>query len=335
MGNKFFSKVQWGKETTRGTAVAADTIELGQSFAINPDRKPTYPVEQFGVRAESLRTVVHQYLVMNTLKSDHAYFQQLPITFGCGVKGGVTATETTPAQSDYLWAFTPSLTAANAPDAITIEMGDDVQAWEAEYCMFERIRIGGSVSQGMDASPVTLERDFFGRQLTATTFTGAISLPTVEPMNAKLARFYVDTAWAGVGGTEKTATLRGFDIEILTGLHPIFSGSAAKFFDTYAEGLIGVTATFTLEGNAAANAIFTAMQAQTFQAVRLKILGPQIGTGTTHSLSIDIGGTWESVIPMNGEDRSDNLTQAVFRGFYDATGAKLLAVNVTTNTSAY
>jgi hypothetical protein len=201
--------------------------------------------------------------------------------------------------------------------------------------MFERIRIGGQVSQGMETSPVNVEADFFGRQLTPTTFTGALSLPTAEPINAKLARFYLDTAWAGIGGTEKTNILRGFDIEILTGLHPKFSGSADKFFNTHGEGLIAVTANFTLEGLAAANAIMTAQQAQTFQAVRLQINGAAIGAGTPHSLKIDIGGVWESVSPLGGEDRTDNLHTATLRGYYDATGAKLLQVAVVTNVNAY
>ena len=43
--------------------------------------------------------------------------------------------------------------------------------------LFERIRISGQVAQGMDASPISIEADFFSRQLTPTTFTGALSLP--------------------------------------------------------------------------------------------------------------------------------------------------------------
>jgi hypothetical protein len=335
MGNRFFSKVQYGKESTRGTAVAATKILLGKVPAVNSDRQPVYPSEDVGIRADAVRAVVHQYLYNNTLSTEHGYFQQLPALFGCGLKGGVTASEVTPSQGDYLWTFTPSLTAANNPDSLTIELGDDVQAFESEYAMFERIRISGQVSQGMDASPVNVEADFFGRQLTPTTFTGALSLPTAEPINAKLSRFYLDTAWSGVGGTEKTNILRGFDVEILTGVHPKFSGSGNKYFNTHGEGLIMVTANFTLEGNSDADSIFDAQQSQALQVVRLKIAGATIGSGTPHSLSIDVGGTWESVSPLGGEDRTDNLHTATLRGFYDATGAKLLQVAVVTNSNAY
>ncbi len=337
MGNRFFSKVQYGKESAaaHGTPVAATKILLGKVPAIGSDRKPVYPNENVGIRADAVRAVIHQYLYSNTLTTEHGYFQQLPMLFGCGLLGNVTPTEQTPAQGDYLWTFTPSLVAANNPDSLTLELGDATQAFIAEYAMFERIRIGGQVSQGMDASPVKIEADFFARQLTPGSFTGSLAFATAEPINAKLARFYLDTAWSGIGGIEKTNILRGFDVEILTGVHPKFSGSGDKYFNAHGEGLIMVTANLTLEGLSVADAIFDAQQAQTFQAIRLQINGALIGTTKTHSLTIDMGGTWESVSPLGGEDRDDNLHTATFRAFYDATGAKLLQVAVSTNSNAY
>ncbi len=335
MPNRFFSKVQYGKEATRGTAVASTKIMLGKTPAVGNDRKPVIPDEDVGIRTNGVRSVIHQYLYNNTLTTEHGYFQQLPVLFGCGLKGGVTPSEVTVSQGDYLWTHTPSLTAANTPDALTIELGDDQQAFEIEHCMFERIRLSSTISQGQDASPVTVEADFFGRQLTPTTFTGALSVPSAEPLNGKLSRFYLDTAWSGVGGTEKTNILRGFDIEIITGLHPKFTGSGNKYFDTYGEGQVMVTANFTFEGNSDANTIFNAQQANTFQVVRLQINGSTIASGTPHSLKIDIGGRWESVSPLGSEDRTDNLHTATLIGHYDSTGAKLLQVATVTNSNAY
>ena len=335
MGERFFSKIQYGKESTRGTAVAADTIWTGQVGAMTSDRQIVYPVEQFGVRAESNRSIIGQRLVTDVLSSEHGTFQQLPVLFGCGLKGGVTAVEQNTGSGDYLWDFTPSLTAANAPDSLTIEKGDDTQAWEAEYCMVERITISGQVQQDNSASPVAIEAAFFGRQWTETSFTGAISLPNAEPLVGILSQLYIDTAWSSVGSTEKTSLLRDFSIEILTGVHPKFHGGSARTFDAYEEGLISVMANFTFEGNAAADAIWDAKQAQTYQALRFKLSGSQIGSGDVHSLVIDMSGTWEDVIPLANEDRGNNLHTAVFHSFYDSTGASLLGLTVTTNLSAY
>ena len=164
MGARHFSMMQFGKETTRGTAVVADTKFLAQVPAVGNDRKPIFPSEHVGINAPSVRSVIHQYLYQNTLSIEHGYFQALPVIFGCGLKGGVTPSETTASQSDYLWNQTPGLTSGtdNAQDALTIELGDDTQAFETEFAMFERIRISGQVAQGQDASPVNIEADFFG-----------------------------------------------------------------------------------------------------------------------------------------------------------------------------
>lgn len=337
MGERAFTKFQWGLETNRGTAVAADTYLLAAPMAINTDRTLQFPMDLSGTRARAMRSTTYEYLVQNTLSFDNdhpLYFQILPMLFSCGLKGSVSPTEQTPAQTDYLWDFTPSLTAANAPQAITLEAGDDTQAYECEFTMFERIRISGEVGQDGVGSPVNGDFDFFARQWTAASFTGAISLPTTNIMSAKVASFYLDTSWAGVGGTQKTGLLRSYDIEILTGVHPKFAGDANKYFNTYGESYIDVMGTFVFEGNSDADAIWDAHRAETFQVLRLLIEGPQIGTGNNHSLQIDIGGKWETVTPIQSDDRGDNLHGAVFHGHYDTTGAKLLQVMCTTNVSA-
>lgn len=340
MGERFFTKVQYGKESTRGTAVAATKILAGtQVSALSADRKPRAVPENIGVRAEAMRSVVDQYLVQESLAIQNGYFQILPMLFGCGLKGGVTAAEVTSGQHDYLWTFTPSLAfgVANSPDAITLEKGDDTQAFEAEYCQFERIKISGQVAQGAEGAPVSIEAEMFGRQWTATTFTGSLSIPTVTGMNAKLARFYLDTSWAGLGGTEIANALRAFEIDILTGMHPSFSGSGSKTFNKSEEGLIAVMMTLTLEGKIAADAIWDLFHAdpQGLAVAQIQINGPAIGTGGNHNLSIGVSGMWDEVIPLGGEDRGNNLHTAVLRGLYDPTGAKMLDVKVTTDSNAY
>ena len=332
------TKMQFGKETTNGTAVAATKYLLAAPMALPQDKAVSVPSDLMGIRARSGRAQNYQYLARGTVSFDAEhplYYQALPQLFSCSVKGNVTASETTGGQSDYLWAFTPSLTASNTPDSITLELGDDTQAFEMEYLMYERVRIAGQIAQDGTASPVTCDADFFARQVTATTFTGSLTLPTVEQLNAKLCRFYLNPSWATVGETEKTGTLRSFDIEIITGLHPKFMGGANKYFDLEGESYIDVMANLVLEGNATADAIWDAYQARTFQVLRFSISGSQIGTGGTHNLAIDIGGYWESVEPLGGESNGNNLHNAVFHGVYDVTGAKLLQVNVTTNSNAF
>jgi len=154
MGSKVFNIVQWGKETTAGTAVPADTILLGEAKP-PMDRIITFPEDNTGTRLKNYRTAVYQKLVDGmSISVPHGYFQALPMIFSIGLKGGVTAVEQTTDQDDYLWTFTPSLTGANSPDTITLEVGDDTQAYEIEHVMARSITISGQT--GQDA-PVTIE----------------------------------------------------------------------------------------------------------------------------------------------------------------------------------
>jgi len=279
-----------------------------------------------------MRSVIYQIHADNIpLRVEHGYFQCLPFLFGAGVKGGVTASEQTQSQSDYLWAFAPSLSAANNPDSFTLESGDNVQEYTMEYCLCKRIRVSGRLGAN---EPVSIEADFFGKQVTPKAKTAALSLSAVEPMIANLSEFYLDTTWAGIGGTKKSNLLREFGIEILTGVHPKFHGEG-KTMTGDAESWFEVMGNFVFEGNSDADAIFDAYQAQTEQAIRLKIYGSQIGSGDTHSLIIDMWGTWEEVIALGNQSEGNNLHTALFHAYYDRTGAALFDVNVTTDSNAY
>jgi hypothetical protein len=316
--------------------VAADTILAGAEVpTVNPDRSPSFPMDSLGVRAAGSRVRIDQLLATNTLRIPDCYFQALPALLSCGIKGGLTPAEQTPSQNDMLWPFTPSMTGDNDPDSMTLEAGDDIQAVEVEYLMFERIKLSGVNAQAGEAAPVVFEADWFARQATPTTFTGALSIPTMLDLNAKLSRIYIDTTWAGKGTTEKTSMLRAWELEILTGLHPKFLGAADKFFTTHGQDILAAMLTLTWERNAAADAEWDAFRAGTKRAIRIKLdSGVQIGTGVNHSLTIDVWGAYENVIPLAENDRGNNVDTALFHGLYDPTGAQIFDVRVSTNLAA-
>lgn len=335
MGNNFFTSVQYGKESPRGTAVAATKRWSGQVPKILSDTKKSFIQEMNDVRMAERRSVTYQRLYRNSLTAAQATFEQMAFPLGCGLKGGVTATETTPSQQDYLWTFLPSMTAANNPDSATIELGDDAQFWEVEYCMFDKISLSGNIDQDGGEAAVSVDAGYFGRQLTTTTKTPSIALPSGEFMNAKRARLYIDASWAAVGTTELANLLRSFQIEILTGVHPDATGSANTYFNSHKEGVIGVMGTFTIEGGASAAAIHAASRSAGLVVARLEITGSQIGSGANRSLKIDFSGDYDEVDPIASEDRGDNLSTFSIHGLYDTTGAKGLSVALTCNSNTY
>ncbi len=336
-GQEFFTIVQYGKETTKGTAVPATKMRVGVAPRITTDTKPDFPEEQFNIRMASHRVVIHERLYQNTLSTPNAGFEQMLMPLITGLKTA-TGSEVTPSQGDYLWTFTPGLTPTagdNNPEAVTLQLGDDQQGWRIPYCMTDRITIKGKVSQDGGAAPVSLEQSVFGRFIEEQALTAALALEASTPMNAKLAQLFVDTAWAGVGGTELSDALDEFTVEILTGLHPVFRGSTTNFFNKHREGVIGFTASFVVD-TALRDELLSSQQAGDLQVVRLKLTGPLIGaTGTAHSLIIDMSGSWEDVSARDSSDRGDNLANIALHALYDPTGAKGLQVALTTTVQTF
>lgn len=333
MGDRALSKLQFGVESVNGTAVAADTLLAGyETMPVNPDRVSSFPPDELGVRARSSRVRQDQYLANNTLRLPQSYFQALPMIFSIGLKGGIVSVEQTATQGDWKWTFLPSMTASNALDSITLEQGDDTDAYEIEYVMAERIRLAGTIAQAGEEGPVELEADIFGRQVSKAAFTGSISVPTMTDIVGKLGRIFIDTTFAGRGTTEVTQIVRSWDLEILTGVHPKFFGSANRFFDIHGENFIDVMLTLILEGNSKADTEFDTFKVPTKQVVSIKLdSGVQIGTGDNHNFDFSVWGAYESIIPLDSEDRGNNLHAAIFHGLYDPTGANIFEFNVTTN----
>ena len=190
------------------------------------------------------------------------------------------------------------------------------------------------IAQGADASPVEIEGDYFGRQVTPTTFS-SVSVPAVTPMNAKLSKIYIDTAFASAGTTEKTNMIRSWELELLAGAHPKFFGSGNQYFDTHDQGFIDAMLTMTWEGGSSADAEFDKFQAGTEQVIRIKLdSGVQIGSGENHTFTVDIWGAYEHVTPLSEEDRGNNIHAALFHGLYDGTAGDLFDLSLITDTTA-
>lgn len=320
MAERLLSRTQIGIETTRGVAVASTRV-LGCDVKPIPKDRVWEAVKLADGRRSAVNAKRNdQLLVRDTLSFSNLYFQALPAILQCSLDGTISPAEQTPSQSDYLWTVAPSFTAANDPDTLTIEMGDDVQAFEVEYCMFDNLKYAGEISQEGGASPVTGEFSYFGRQVTPTTFTASQSLHSgLELINAKLSRLYLDTTWAGIGGTEQTSLLRAFEVEIMVGNHEKFFGSANKHFTSHGEGEIGAMVTLTLEGSSSADSIFDLYHAGAERALRLDLAGSQIGTGVNYRARLDMFGYFEEVVPLGGESRGNNLHVAIFRAKADSS----------------
>lgn len=332
-----FRKVQWGKETSsaRGTAVAC-TRQILAKCNVPKDRTVTLVEDQTGRRGGAIRSRIGQFLADPiNLEFPEAYYQGMPGIFSIGLKG-VAATSTT--GPSYTWTFTPEITttAGNNVHSMTLRLGDDTEQYMIPYVQARMISVSGRVGED---GIVSVAAECYGRQVNVSAFTAGLTTTglSMEPIVSNLALMYSDANWAALGGTQVTATLVDWKIDINTGMHPKFFADGQRYFSTVGQGKIGAVATFTFEGNSTADAFFDDFQAATPRAIRLKIVGSRIGSGGLyHTLQIDLYGKFTEVIPMGSDRDGNSLHTAVFETMDDnAATPHCLAVTVITSVNAF
>ena len=223
-GIKAATKIQIGKETTRGTGVAATRkIVAKQATFRVMEAFEEFEGQMAGVLG---RTAVAPVLVRNGSEFELATdldFEQILLPLLSGVKGGVTPT--TPGSGEgRLWTFTPSNTADPLPTTYTLEYAEsDMDAspnelgYDADYGFTTAFEITGALEQVPQLSV-----SMVARKSNLAAATGAISLPTLTLASNLRWGVYIDSAWSGLGGTQITGQVYGFSFKWSDFLSPAY-----------------------------------------------------------------------------------------------------------------
>lgn len=277
---------QWGKEVTRGTAVAATSKIAVEGIDFAPTDELYRPNLAKGLLLPHSGDEVP---VMRgttwSLKDTPVVYSQQQNWLAMAVKGGVAAVG---AADPYTWTYTRSLTADPAPTTYTLERrltdGTNNQDNEWAYCFLTQI--GWTIEQGQ---PLKFSAEGVARHIQASTLTPAMAMPTIEIPVAALSQMWIDATWANLGTTLVSGELQKAEIQFKTGLKPavLVDGRTDLDFSTYiidgdAVGL-DVTIDVLLSASRAASAL-AAAEAGTIRAVRLKATN----AGTGHSMQFDM-----------------------------------------------
>jgi hypothetical protein len=169
---KMFRKNQRGKETARGTAVAATARWIGDMTLkeIEGLYLPPFP---YGVLSNNYSP---GFVVAKGAELAYASaltFEEIVDFLIMSLKGGVTPTG---AGADKTWTFTHSPTADPAPTTFTVELGntDGSTAYgrKAEYIFATKLGISAGIDDEMK-----LTADLVGRQVADATVTGSLGVP--------------------------------------------------------------------------------------------------------------------------------------------------------------
>jgi hypothetical protein len=313
-GIQDFTYANWATETVRGTPLAP-TRQLyagGTGVLDIEDNLSFHEAENRGVRTRVARATSQAEDVNLKLETaDGVGYDDLTLV-GEFLKGGVTPTG---AGADRTWTFVPSMTAANSPESVTFDVGDDTQNWRCQYCMATKITISSALGE---LTKLGLEM-FAQRAIKAAKATPATNVAVKIPGDLWTVKFA--TTLAGLPGAAiSTNFLLDWKLELTPGnvWRHYMDGNA--YGAQHVETSIGGVLSATVESTAlAVSEIVDKYRAQTLDFVRLKATGPVLG-GSNYSAQLDLPILWDKPQVIGAESDGVNLYKASARLAYDPTG---------------
>jgi hypothetical protein len=309
---------QRGKESIRGTAVAATRRWIGdlELTELSKIYRPSYPVGVL-VPYGGNSIVVARGAEMSY--SSDLTFEEIIDFLAMGIKGGQVG-----AGSPNTWTFTFDPDDDAAPDTFTVEgVNDDGTTQygrEVEYVFAKSIGISRSIGE-----PMKLKAGLVGRQVTDSTPTAGIGVPTAwEPALGDKLALYIDDTWAGLGGTAKAGVMIDMNLDITTGLVPGLPTSSGVF-SAYRFGPAKFDLTMMFEFTSIADAEQEKSRDRSKRFVRLEVTGSAI-TGGNKTIRIDLAGEHAegSLMGPFGEREGQDTLSMHLEGVYDSVGANVL-----------
>lgn len=322
-GTQVFTYCNIGKETVRGTPVAPTrqfyaegTGVLGIDAGLN-----FHDEENAGVRTRIRRATAQTEDVNIKVRTASGIGYDDLVWPLSQLKGGLTGVG---GAADKTWTGTPSMTAANSPEAYSIDIGDDTQNWRCQYAMMKSFKLAAGLGQ-----VTSLESEIFAQR----AVKGAKAAPAINSavkIPGDLWTIKFASTLAGLPGASiSTNFLVAWDLEVITGLQwrHYMDGNlyGAQHVETDIEGTLNMTVESTA---LAVSEFYDKSIAQTLDFIRLKATGPVLG-GTFYSAQIDLPVLYDVPEPIAAEDEGVNLYKVTAHLAYDATsGTSIVPVVV-------
>lgn len=328
-GSRALRKLQLGREGTKGSPVAATTIWRGMGV-IKDNREVIFPEEDVGILGGTDRSYIARTWSELAMPAVESTFEQIPYIFEAGIKFVQTGTVDT-GGSGKVYSYPASTTAQNTHLTYTIEGGDDQGAEEFDYAFIKHFNLAGD-GQGA----LMMSADWTGRATSTSTFTGSLSIPSVEEILVNNANLYIDNSGGTIGSTTASSTLFGIDLDWTTGLQEFWAVDGSLDFSLTKFTRDDIVLTMTYEHNATAITEKGKYRDGSTRLVRLLFNGTALttaGTYTYKSLIVDLAGVYEDWSTLEDQDGNDVVT-ATLRCRYssaDALKAEIVVVNELAN----
>lgn len=295
--------IQFGREATPGTAVAATVIWRGEMASIRDERMIQETPEHLGIMAPTFRTVTTWKGASLAFPETVATFEQIPHIFEGAIKAATPS-----GAGPYTRAYPfPVAATANTLKYLTIETGNKVvtdENAEMEYSYCTDFTLSGSADPGtwMIAS------NWRGRQRTGgITLTGALSAPAVEDMLFPSTTLYIDATGGTMGTTSVAGVLRSAEISVNTGNREVRTAEGNQYFYAVKPHAAPPEITFSLqmelESGSVVNDERAIFESQAFRLIQLSIAGT-----SSRSCVISMAGRYTAIGDFTNADGNTVVT---------------------------
>jgi hypothetical protein len=327
-GIRLLSHLQMGLESTKGSAVAA-------TRKFYPDLSSTFQVDWMKTYHEGRRTGRRNPVTYATQQGtmvtigfrsiDDAgiAFDELP--FFLNAPDGATAA--TSGTASYLWdTFAWGGTANGTPRTYTVEYGDDVQNYEAEYCFPTRLGMSAD-TDGM----TQFTADIVGRQSTKSTVTALSPTdPVYIPGFLWVPKFA--TAQSGLDGASAIPNfLRNWSMDWSTGLMPHKYQDGLSYFGQVVESApVEGSVRLVVDSNATAiTQFYDKAAANTVDFLNLTATGGTVAGGATaYKCDIDVALEYTNVSLLASDIDGVNTYEIEAKIVDDETWGQSIGIEV-------
>jgi len=311
-------KIQLGAESAPGTPVAATTIWRGKGVP-EDQRMVQFIDEDIGYVSGVDRTITTRLLAKFTFDPTPATFEQ-PYIFAAGIKNVVAGVaDGAGSGRKYVYPMPTVAPNTNVIKTYTLEGGDNQQCEEMEYAFVESFKLTGKPGEA-----VLWSAEWTGRQLTPTTWTTGLSLPSVESILFSRGKLFIDDVSGTIGNTQKSGTFLGMELAVKTGWQIVETGDGNLYFYTikHTREDMEVVLNLTFEHDGTATAEKANWRSETARLIRLQWEGSSLATpGTNFSKKtarIDLCGKWEKFEKL-GSQKGNDVIAGVFRARFNST----------------
>jgi len=316
-----FEVVQFGVETTPGTSVSAN--KRLQALTVQPRiQADTANVRPTGSKFPT-SVVLGKEWVEARLGGQPAFNDMTYILASC-----ISYAAPTGSGSAKTWTFTPSNTGFDTVKTYTVEMGSSVRAGKFTYGLVT----GFGLSYTRDR--LELSGTMLGRAYQdGITMTSNPTYVTLVPMLPTNVSVYMDDTSAGIGTTKLTRCFEA-NFEISDRFGPLWVLDAAQpSFVAHVEKEPNARMRLKLEADADGMSLLSTLRNNSRKFLRIEVTGPEIETGASYRMRLDMCGMVRTVNEWSDEDGVYAI-EFELASVYDSTWGKALTVELVNTVSA-